>query len=77
MAECSVSSDAALEKPSALLAILGKSLFFQSFTVLGTLACIQSVLENVAGLVAHWLQFSFDVSRWILQVLPEVPKWHF
>ena len=76
VAEGRVSSDATLEKASPLLAILGKLLLPQSFTVLGTNACIQGVLEDVAGLVAHWLQFGLNVSRWILQVLPGVLKWH-
>ena len=53
VAEGRVSSDATLEKASPLLAILGKLLLPQSFTVLGTNACIQGVLEDVAGLVAH------------------------
>ena len=76
VAEGGVSSDAALEKASRLLARLGKLLLLQSFTVLGTNACIQGVLEHVAGLVAHWLQLGLNVSRWILEVLPEVLKWH-
>ena len=76
MAEGSVSSDAAFEKSSTLLAILCKLLVLQSFTVFGTNTCIQGVLEDVAGLVAHWLQFGLNVSRWILQVLPEVLKLH-
>ena len=76
VAEGGVSSDAALEKASRLLARLGKLLLLQSFTVLGTNACIQGVLEDVAGLVAHWLQLGLNVSRWILEVLPEVLKWH-
>ena len=76
VAEGSVSSDAALEKPSVLLAIHGKPLLLQSFTVFSTNACIQGVLEDMAGLVTHWLQFGLNVSRWILQVLPEVLKLH-
>ena len=76
VAEGSVSSDATLEKPSVLLAIPGKPLLLKAFTVLSTNACIQGVLEDMAGLVTHWLQFGLNVSRWILQVLPEVLKWH-
>ena len=74
VAEGGVSSDAALEKASRLLARLGKLLLLQSFTVLGTNACIQGVLEHVAGLVAHWLQLGLNVGRWVLEVLPEVLK---
>ena len=55
VAEGSVSSDAAFEKSSRLLAIRCKLVILQSFTVLGTYACIQTVIEDVAGLVAHWL----------------------
>ena len=76
VAEGSVSSDATLEKPSMLLAIPGKPLLLQSFTVLSTNACIQGILEDMAGLVAHWLQFGLNVSWRIPQVLPEVLKWH-
>ena len=76
MAEGSVSSDTALEEPSPLLASLRKVLLLQSFTVLGTDACIEGVLEDVAGLVAHRLQLGLNVSRWVLEVLPEVLKWH-
>ena len=76
MAEGSVSSDAALEKSSRLLAILCKLVILQSFAVLGTYACIQTVIEDVAGLVAHWLQFGLNESRWILQVFPEVLNCH-
>ena len=75
VAEGSISSDAAFEKPPSLLAIPRKPVPLQSFTVLGTNACIQSVVEDVAGLVAHWLQLGLNISRWILQVLPEVLKW--
>ena len=76
VAEGSVSSDATLEKPSPLLAIPGKLMLLQSFTVFSTNACIQGILEDMAGLVAHRLQFGLNVSRWILQVLPEVLKLH-
>ena len=76
MAEGSVSSDTALEKPSPLLASLGKPLLLQPFTVLSTNACIEGVVEDVAGLIAHRLQFGLHVSRWVLEVLPEVLKWH-
>ena len=76
MAEGSVSSDTALEEPSPLLASLRKVLLLQSFTILGTDACIEGVLEDVAGLVAHRLQLGLNVSRWVLEVLPEVLKWH-
>ena len=76
MAEGSVSSDAALEKASTLLAIPGEPLLLQPLTVFGTDACVQGVLEDVAGLVAHRLQFRLDVSRRVLEVLPEVLKWH-
>ena len=76
VAEGGVSSDAALEKASRLLARLGKLLLLQSFTVLGTNACIEGVLEDVAGLVAHRLQLGLNVGRWVLEVLPEVLKWH-
>jgi hypothetical protein len=51
MAEGSVSSDAALEKSSHLLAILCKLVLLHPFTVVGTYACIQGVIEDVAGLV--------------------------
>ena len=76
VAEGSVSSDTALEKASCPLALLGKPLLFQSFAVLSTDTCIQGVLEDVAGLVTHWLQFGLDVGRRIFEVLPEVLKWH-
>ena len=76
MAEGSVSSDTTLEKPSPLLTSLGKTLLLQSFTVLGTNACIEGVLEDVAGLVAHRLQLGLNVGRWVLEVLPEDLKWH-
>ena len=76
MAEGSVSSDTTLEKPSPLLTVPGKPLLLQPFTVLSTDACIQGVLEDVAGLVTHWLQFGLDVGRRIFEVLPEVLKWH-
>ena len=76
MAEGSISPDTALEEASTLLAILGKPLLLQPFTVLGTDACIQGVLEDVAGLVAHRLQLGLDVGRRVLEVLPEVLKWH-
>ena len=76
VAEGSVSSDTALEKSPCLFAIPGKPLLLQSFTVLSTDACIQGVLQDVAGLVTHRLQFGLDVSRRIFEVLPEVLKWH-
>ena len=74
MAEGSISSDTTLEKPSPLLTSLGKTLLLQSFTVLSTNACIEGVLEDVAGLVAHRLQLGLNVGRWVLEVLPEVLK---
>ena len=51
MAEGSVSSDAAFEKSSRILAILCKLVILKSFAVFGTYACIQGVIENVADLV--------------------------
>ena len=74
VAEGSVSSDTALEKAPCLFTILGKPLLFQPFTVLRTDACIQGVLQDVAGLVAHRFQLGVDVSRRIFEVLPEVLK---
>ena len=70
MAKGSVSSDAALEKTSIFLAILGKLLLLHTFTVFSTDASIQGVLEDVAGLVAHPLHFFLDVNFWAFEVLP-------
>ena len=70
MAKGSVSSDAALEKTSIFLAILGKLLLLHTFTVFSADASIQGVLEDVTGLVAHPLHFFLDVNFWAFEVLP-------
>ena len=70
MAKGSVSSDAALEKTSIFLAILGKLLLLHTFTVFSADASIQGVLEDVAGLVAHPLHFFLYVNFWAFEVLP-------
>ena len=75
VAKGSVSSDAALEKTSIFLAILGKLLLLHTFTVFSADASIQGVLEDVTGLVAHPLHFFLDVNFWAFEVLPGFLNW--